>query len=158
MRLLAAALLACILTMAPAAVLAQTNRDAILTWEDYDLTVEQACAVDDVAAWVLEGGKMVWCLDGGDVGAAVSACGDDETLELYGFHSNHAVFLVDGAGLVPCEDVPALAEPSADKASTADVLEDILMELRLHTCIQLVACGQDCEGKGFPEDRCPPRF
>ena len=155
MKLLAGALLACMLTMAPAAVLAQTERDAILTWEDYDLTVEQACAVDDVAAWVPEGGKVVWCVDGGDVGAAVAACGDDETLELYGFHSNHAVYFVDGAGFVPCEDVPALAESAADKASAATVLQQILEELKLQTCIQLAACGPACKGTGYPVPRCP---
>ena len=46
----AGALLVCMLTMVPAAVFAQTQREAILMSEDYDLTVEQACAVDDVAA------------------------------------------------------------------------------------------------------------
>ena len=154
MKLLVGALLACMLAMAPAGALAQTEREAILTWEDYDLTVEQACAVDDVAAWVLEGGKVVWCVDGGDAAAAVSACGDDETLEVWGFNRNHAVFFVDGVGLVPCEDVPALAEPAAEEAPIAAALREILEELKLQTCIQLAACGQDCEGMDFPENRC----
>lgn len=157
MKRLAGALLACLLPMAPAAALAQTGREAILTWEDYDLTVEQACAVDDVAAWVLEGGKVVWCVDDGDVGAAVAACGDDETLELLAFHSNHAVFFVDGVGLVPCEEVSALEEAPAAEAPIAAVLRSILKELEWQTCIQLAACGEDCKGMAFPADRCLPR-
>ena len=93
---------------------------------------------------------MVWCVDDGDIGAAVSACGDDETLEIYGFDSNHAVFFVDGAGFVPCEGVPALAEPAADKASAATTLQQILEEQRLQTCIQFKACGQACAGMAPP--------
>ena len=86
--------------------------------------------------------------------AVTSACGDDETLEIWGFNRNHAVFFVDGAGPVPCKDVPALAGPAADKASAATALQQILEELKLQTCIQLAACGQDCEGMDFPDDRC----
>ena len=65
MKVLTSALIALLLSMESAAVLAQAKREAILTWEDYDLTVEQACAIDDVAAWVLEGDKVVWCVDVG---------------------------------------------------------------------------------------------
>ena len=82
--------------------------------------------------------------------AVTSACGDDETLEVWGFHTNHAVFFVDGVGLVPCEDVPARAELAADKPSIAAVLRNILDELKLQTCIQLAACGLACANMAPP--------
>lgn len=132
--------------MAPGAVLAQTDREAILTWEDYDLTVEQACARS--MTWrpgCCKAGR--WC---GAWMAVVSACGDGETLEFRGFNSNHAEFLVDGVGFGPCEDVPVLAEPAADKAFAATTLQQTLEELILQICIQFAACCKACKDIASP--------
>lgn len=41
-----------------------------------------------------------------------------------------------------------------EHAPITKTLLDILEELKLQTCIQFKACGNDCKSPGFPADRC----